>query len=851
MMQHIIFKEPEKEEKPANEASAFVHTSPQRPKAKYNFIPIMVILAVILIYGFGAYLIGSFMMKTGSAINMVMVLFAYGLMGAVAILFLHKNYDNTEQSRQLLADILTRSRGGRLITDYKGNISFSNKAFQNFIAGAGANVTASDLGAFIALFEHKDKTEKIMQGLIARAMQGEQASTELAAKNNGKNIWFSITVDAIEGRKGFLYWRIDDITEKHEIENALFEEQNKLKDFTDHAPVGFFSVDEEGRFIFINNTLAHWFGLDSAEIVFKSKLHQFMAPPPSTARPYDCFEDGGTYQNGEILLRGSGGRIFKAAITHSIAKDQDDRIRTRSVVYDLTTEHKMKQALLQSEDRFKRLFDEAPVGICVIDKDGLITECNNTLAVMAHTKIDLIKSQKLTAILSAEDSTRVTDWISRIYARTQAYSYVEVKLIKGQQFKTVQLYARKFQESDQLILHFIDLTEQKTLEQQFTQSQKMQAIGQLAGGIAHDFNNLLTAMIGFCDLLLLRHKPGDPSFNDIMQIKQNSNRAASLVRHLLAFSRQQTLQPRVLDVADILSEISHLMRRLIGAPINLSIDHGQDLGLVKVDQGQMEQVLINLVVNARDAMPSGGDLVIKTYNHVITKSQKLKSGDDILPAGAWVVIKVTDTGTGIPLDILPRIFEPFFTTKEFGAGTGLGLSTVHGIVHQTGGFIDIETSLGKGTSFYLYLPRFAAEGGVTVKDHIQTVEEKNIPSDLTGSAQILLVEDEDAVRTFSARALGNKGYKVLEANGGDAALHLLTTQNPPLDLMVTDVVMPGMDGPTLAREVRALYPKIKIIFISGYTEDKFKDHLGEDIFFLPKPFSLKQLASKVKEVLEQ
>jgi two-component system cell cycle sensor histidine kinase/response regulator CckA len=375
----------------------------------------------------------------------------------------------------------------------------------------------------------------------------------------------------------------------------------------------------------------------------------------------------------------------------------------------------------------------------------------------------------------------------------------------------------------------------------------MQAVGQLAGGIAHDFNNLLTAMIGFCDLLLLRHKPGDPSFADIMQIKQNANRAANLVRQLLAFSRQQTLQPRVLDMTDVLSELSHLLRRLIGANIELEMNHGSDLGLIKADQGQMDQVLINLVVNARDAMPQGGKVTVRTQNLKNPQGVKL-SNDDMLPPGDWVTIVVEDTGTGIPVDILPHIFEPFFSTKDVGAGTGLGLATVHGIIHQTGGFISVTSVAGKGSIFTIYLPRYTE---TAAEQKSEVVEEKLATSDLTGSARILLVEDEDAVRTFSARALSNKGYQVMDAPGGAAALQLLAEGKIVPEILITDVMMPEMDGTTLAKQVKEKYPNVKIIFISGYAEDRFKEHLGADVWFLPKPFTLKQLATKVKEVIDE
>jgi two-component system cell cycle sensor histidine kinase/response regulator CckA len=380
---------------------------------------------------------------------------------------------------------------------------------------------------------------------------------------------------------------------------------------------------------------------------------------------------------------------------------------------------------------------------------------------------------------------------------------------------------------------------------QFAQSQKMQAVGQLAGGIAHDFNNLLTAMIGFSDLLLLRHRPGDQSFADIMHIKQNANRAAGLVRQLLAFSRQQTLQPRVLDMTDILAELSHLLRRLIGETIELEMIHGRDLGPVKADQGQLEQVIINLAVNARDAMPDGGTLTIETDSAHLARSMKRKG--EIIPAGDYTRIRVTDTGCGIAEDELDRIFEPFYSTKEVGAGTGLGLSTVYGIVSQTGGFVDVDSRPDRGTAFSIYLPHHEANED----EERAAVAAAEASRDLTGTGTVLLVEDEDAVRAFGARALRNKGYNVLEASSGESALELLNEQQDPIDLLITDVVMPRLDGPALVREVREKRPDLPVIFISGYAEDSFRQRLGREagIHFLPKPFSLKELAGKVKEVM--
>ena len=400
-----------------------------------------------------------------------------------------------------------------------------------------------------------------------------------------------------------------------------------------------------------------------------------------------------------------------------------------------------------------------------------------------------------------------------------------------------------------LVLHVIDTTEQKNLEVQFAQSQKMQAVGQLAGGVAHDFNNLLTAMIGFCDLLLGRHGPDDPSFSDIMQIKQNANRAANLVRQLLAFSRRQTLRPKVLDVTQALSDLSNLLRRLIGENIELDMVHGQGIGPVRADPGQFDQVIINLVVNARDAMPRGGQISINTEHVTVTRA--VQRGHEVMPAGSYVLIKVADSGAGIPKENIGHIFEPFFSTKEVGEGTGLGLSTVYGIVRQSEGYIFVDSAPGEGATFSIYLPEIpttdAAARRLAVNVNVEPVAE----ADLTGGGTVLLVEDEDAVRVFGSRALRNKGYRVLEANDGEDALDVINDEGGGIDLIITDVVMPGMDGHTLVRLIREEMPEIKVILMSGYAEDAVPGGIGQDasVHFLPKPFSLHDLAGKVKEVM--
>jgi two-component system cell cycle sensor histidine kinase/response regulator CckA len=519
-------------------------------------------------------------------------------------------------------------------------------------------------------------------------------------------------------------------------------------------------------------------------------------------------------------------------------------------VADRAEIERLRCDLARIEERFRRFFDYAPIGIALIDADLRLAECNDTVLALSGLSRDDAQGRPVANLFKRDQRTAIQQRLAAIRDGGESGPAHEAQL-RGAHGPIVHLYPRRDDSlpAGGLVLHMVDMTNQKNLEAQFVQSQKMQAIGQLAGGVAHDFNNLLTAMIGFCDLLLLRHKPGDHSFTDIMQIKQNANRAANLVRQLLAFSRQQTLQPRVLSVTDVLAELSNLLRRLIGENIELKMLHGRDLGLVKVDQGQLEQVIINLCVNARDAMAeTGGRLTVVTSNLAV--ADPVQRATETMPPGDYVVIEVIDTGVGIPLENLQRIFEPFFSTKELGSGTGLGLSTVYGIVRQTGGFVFVDSAPGDGAKFSIYLPRYQEEGVQAAT--LDKGEKGN--ADLTGTGRILLVEDEDAVRVFSARALRNKGYEVLEAKSGEAALDLLRAPDrPDVDLIVTDVVMPQLDGPAMIRAVREFMPDVKVIFISGYAEERFRSSVGggEVVEFLPKPFSLKQLAGKVKEVMER
>jgi len=606
----------------------------------------------------------------------------------------------------------------------------------------------------------------------------------------------------------------------------------------ERLPVGVCGLDEEGRILYLNRRLASWLGGEPED--FNN----------GSVELADLIVGDGV--NGEVKFKVTGGEPIRCFVTHSINAPGTGPVRSQAVIFpDPMPAHEWEHALAETERRVRWFFDESPLSIVLADMSGTVTDANRSFIVTAGQNHDKVVGRSILELILPEDRDEVARYLSKAVMGMGKGGQIEARLA-GSRGVAAQIYLQRVAgrsgEAGALLLNFLDTTEQKNLEEQFAQSQKMQAVGQLAGGVAHDFNNLLTAMIGFCDLLLSRHGPGDPSFADIMQIKQNANRAANLVRQLLAFSRRQTLQPKIINITDALAEMSNLLRRLIGEKIDLKVSHGRDIGLVKVDPGQLDQVIINLVVNARDAMAGeGGTLTVQTSTEII--DEPTATGTEVIPPGDYVGIKVTDTGIGIPKENLTRIFEPFFSTKERGEGTGLGLSTVYGIVKQTGGFIAVNSEEGKGTTFTIYLPRYEASEEELAET--QAVIEETPSRDLTGTGAILLVEDEDAVRTFGARALRSKGYDVLEANNGDNALEVLNNTDKVIDLVISDVVMPGIDGPTLIRMLREKKPELKVIFISGYAEDTYRDELDEEngVHFLPKPFSLKDLATKVKEVL--
>ncbi len=485
---------------------------------------------------------------------------------------------------------------------------------------------------------------------------------------------------------------------------------------------------------------------------------------------------------------------------------------------------------------FRDATDEVGIGFATIAANGNVVHANQSFQKLMGATHELAGSPAID-LFAPEDRQIVQETIAGAGGAKASLRDLRVDLAGGRgdpAIVTIGYSARR----QKTWMSLKDESLQLRLEAQMRQATKMQAVGQLAGGLAHDFNNILTGIIGHCDLMLMRHSAGEIDHHDTDQIRQNANRAGDLVRQLLAFSRQQTMRTRVVQINDVIGEVSHLLRRLLGESVRLTVTQGVGLGPIRVDPGQIEQVLVNLAMNARDAMPDGGALTIHSY--AVAAAEVAALGHKMMPTADYVAIATTDTGIGIPPDIVAKIFDPFFTTKEVGKGTGLGLSMAYGIIKQSGGFIFVDSAPGQGTRFNIYLP--IAIGAV-----IEAPTQPPAPVlEGWGHGTILLVEDDAMVRSVAARVLTRSGYEVLTADCGEDAIEIIESRDD-IDLLVSDVVMLGMDGPTLVQRAHALRPDLRALFISGYAEEQVRARVtGPDTPLLRKPFSVQELSAAVR-----
>ena len=746
---------------------------------------------------------------------------------------------------------------GLLVTEGDSQILYANEAYLSL---AGSRDGAS-LRGVERLFSGAPDVSEAVYRLAQAAREHKRAAEELrmAPSLTGDSAvgWYRVKVRPIvwDGAKRATLWTVADVTRERERHENVFQELQHAIDYLDHAPAGFLSAEPDGRISYMNATLTTWLDHDLAEVGSGGlNLSDIIAGDGASMLMSVSGAPGDVKtMQFDIDMKQRNGRSLPVRLMHRVAFSQD-RVpgSSRTLVINRAAREEPADDLQAAEVRFARLFNSTPMAIASVNAAGTVIRSNAAFAKSLGERLRIGRDAEARSIMAAvldRDRAALHSAIIEAIAGRSDIAPVDASL-NGPGNRAARFFVSSEEaqgEEPTAHLFILDTTEQRTLQESFAQAQKMQAVGQLAGGVAHDFNNVLTAILGYSDLLLANHRPTDPAFQDIMQIKQNANRAAGLVRQLLAFSRRQTLRPEVLQMADVVAELQNMMRRLVGEKIEIDVRHGRDLWLVRADLNQLEQVVINLVVNARDAMPNGGKIVVRTRNIGADEARNL--GEVAMSAADFVMIEIEDNGEGIPPDVLPKIFEPFFTTKEVGKGTGLGLSMVYGIIKQTGGFVFCDSTVGVGTTFRLLLPRYRPEQHEVVEEIAKKEPAKAIGADLTGSGTILLVEDEEAVRAFGARALRSRGYTVLEAASGVEGLSVVEESDKAVDIIVSDVVMPEMDGPTMLGELRKRGIKAKVIFVSGYAEDAFEKNLpeGQEFAFLPKPFTLKQLVEKVKE----
>ncbi|WP_257169035.1 cell cycle histidine kinase CckA [Bradyrhizobium sp. SRS-191] len=847
-----------------NEASPDQVSLPERPRRSGSIL-------LILLVAFGLVAVAIALMTIGRnqaqpyILGLLSLLATVGLFNLFAFAAGIVRFADKAVDDPVMGAIADHAFDGLAVTDARGHVVYANAAYLSMTGAAGPQEARPVERVFIG---NPDVSEAVFRLLkAAREGKRQQEEVRITAAEGGQGRWLRMRVRPLGQTKRYAryaVWSIADITRDRERQEDVFQELQHAIEYLDHAPCGFFSVNPEGSLVYVNATLANWLDYDLAEIGSgglklvdvvsgdgASLLTSIVAVPGEVRT--EVFD---------IDLKMRGGKTMPARLYHKLAFGADGKPGASRTLVISRARDERSDPERAAEVRFMRFFDHTPMAIATVDRGGAVVRANARYAKLAQSVSgDVAAAKSIFRTVSQRDRHLLIAAINQASEGQADIPPVEV-MLEGAKERFGQFFVTAVDEDEReteaAIVYLLETTERRALENQINQSQKMEMVGQLAGGIAHDFNNVLSAIMMANDFLLNAHKPTDPSFQDIMQIKQNATRAATLVRQLLAFSRRQTLRPQVLDLGDALSDLTMLLRRLIGEKVKLDLAHGRDLWPVKVDVSQFEQVIVNLAVNARDAMPDGGKLSVRTAN--VSAEEAAQGGYKGMPVADYVKIEISDTGTGIPAEIREKIFEPFFSTKEVGKGTGLGLSTVYGIIKQTGGFIYVDSELGKGTSFQIFLPRHHVVPEVqaepqavngAAKEAAPAAEAPKPRADLTGQGTILLVEDEEGLRALNARGLRSRGYSVIEASNGIEAMEALEECNGELDLVVSDVVMPEMDGPTLLKVMREKNPDIKIIFVSGYAEDAFEKSLPENqqFAFLPKPFTLSQLVAAVKETM--
>jgi two-component system cell cycle sensor histidine kinase/response regulator CckA len=802
----------------------------------------------------------------------------------------------SERRNPVLRGVADGSLDGIVVTDPSGRVIYANAAYRTLTDAVGTD----DVRPVERVFLGDPEVSEAIYRLVKAAREGRRLQEEVRVVGlRGEPArWLRMRVRPLgeSGREArTAVWSVADVTrDRDRNETAIIGLQHAI-DYLDHAPAGFFSVDGAGHIGYLNATLAGWLDYDLAQIGSGGLRLADIVPGEGAALLARFAGEPGEVKT-EVLdldLKTRGGKAVPVRLHHKVAFAADGTPgASRTLVLNRGADGGM-DAQRAAEVRFIRFFHNTPLAIATVDATGRIVRTNALAARLFRGKGEA-EGSSILDVVDADGRAPLEGALAKAAGGQADILPIDAALARqidkekaapnpasnpamaGENDRWARFYVTPVADAhgdrEAAIVYALDTTEQRRLQNEFNQKQKMESVGKLAAGVAHDFKNLLNIILLATDFLLNRHRPTDPSFEDIMTIKNGANRAVGVIQKLLAFAREQTLMPQVLDLNATLADFAVMLRAMIGEKVALELTRARDLWPVKADGNQFEQVMLNLAVNAGHAMPDGGALTLRTANVGAEEARGFADKYKGMPAADYVMVEASDTGTGIPPEIIDKIFLPYFSTKSIDKGTGLGLATVYGIIKQTGGFIYADSEVGKGTTFRIFLPRYvasaeeatsaaaaravaaaapaapAAVNGARSAEVIQLAPAA--AADDTGQGTILLVEDEKDLRGLNARGLSSRGYTVLQAGNGVEAIEVMEKHDGDIDLVVSDVVMPEMDGPALLKELRRRRPGLKILFVSGYAREAFDSNPPEGQYaFLPKPFSLKALVATVKQTM--
>ena len=741
----------------------------------------------------------------------------------------------------------------------KGHHVFANQSLARIFALSDPDEL---LGKPVMDYIHPDYREIVRERIETASKGGTSAPLieEKMIRADGTVVQTEVAAAPLEyqGEEAVLAI-IRDITERKQAEEALGQSEERYRTILEDIEEGYFETDLAGRSTFINDSLCKIYGYPRDE--FLGIDNRRFTDKENAKRVFEAFN--------QVYRTGEPGRLFDYEIIRkdgtkrqvevfpSLRKDlSGNPIGFRGITRDVTERKRAEAQIRESQQRFQDLVETLSDWIWEVDQNGIYTYVSPKIRDLLGYEPQEVLGKTPFDLMPPEEAERVKSAFERLLAAQQPVVALEnTNRRKDGRLVVFETSGAPFFDAAGQLVGYRgvdrDITERKqaeekmeSLQEQLRQSQKMEAVGRLAGGIAHDFNNLLTVIKGYSQLSLIELEEDAPLKGNIEQIHRATDRATDLVRQLLAFSRRQILEMKVLDLNVILRSLHNMLRRVIGEDIELITVLAEDLGRIRTDPGWIEQAIMNLVVNARDAMASGGKLTIETEN--VDLDEAYMGSHVLVRSGGYVMLSVSDTGVGITPEIMERLFEPFFSTKEKDKGTGLGLSTVYGIVKQSGGDIRVYSEPGKGATFKIYFPR--------VNEPLDGLREK-VSGDklLRGRETILLVEDEEDLRKLAAIVLERQGYRVLSARNGDEALLICEQHKDLIHLMLTDVVMPGMNGRELAKRLESSHPEAKVLYMSGYTDHSIVMHgvLVEGVHYIQKPFTVDALAKKVREVLKR